>query len=352
MEQEQLLVLLEGLQEPAFFVREQTLVCGNAAFRSLGIEEQAPLEAFFSAEDPEGESFLCTVGGTQFSARTAALEEGTLYLLYPSRRLITTNALAHTAKNLRQTLQQMYSALDSLDAALPEALDAAEGSVSSMLQGIFRIERIADNLESLYRLESGAYKPCFLRMDLRELLTELLEEAEFLLQQAGIRLLWEVPNSTFVGSVDRDLLSLALWNLLSNAAQNAKQGSVKVSAERVRLTKLRIKVTDSGDGIAVNRQANLLERYETDPEDALEQSGIGIGLTIARNVARLHDGSFAVSMEQGNATTVALVLETNRPASTSLRSDIDFYQKSLDEGLVGLSEVLPRSAYDRRDILS
>ena len=353
MERTELLALLDGLDEPAFFEKEGSVQLANQAARMLGAAEGAKPEAFLFSEGtdaPASDRRFCTAAGVSYNCRNVPMSDGTLWLLYPAETRISVNALANTAVSLREALQQLYNAMDCLDQALPEGEERTEKSLSSMLQGIFRIGRLADNLGSLQQLESGV-TPKPVRMDLRAMLLSLLEKAEALLELAGIELRYEIPATTFVGSVDPKLFSLAFWNLLANAAQNANGGVVRVTAERVRLSKLRIKFTDSGTGIKAERQANLLSRFQADPSGDLQQTGTGLGLSLAGAVARLHGGTLAISMEPGNATTVAMVLETNRAGEISLHSGVEVFEKSLDEGLLGLSEVLPSSAYDRRDIL-
>ncbi len=354
MEQNTLHALLSALQEPAFIAENQAVKAGNEAFHALHIADGTPLSAFFTAPQGPlgGEPFDCTVGAEHFRASVVPLDSAVLYILRPPADQISTHILAHSAKRLRAVLQQMYSALDTLDLQLLEGDEKSEASMCSLLQGVFRLERMANNLEYLQRLSSGEYKLRLLRMDLYAELRQLLEKAESLLREAKIELRWSLPSGAFQGSMDRSLLSLAVWNLIANAAANAGGGTVRVEVERVRLTRLRIKVTDSGQSISSAQLPNLMQRYSVPAEEAVEQPGVGAGLSLVRAVAQRFGGSLAISVEPGGATTAAIVLDTGLPADPTLHSDVAVFARSLDEGLVGLSDVLPRTIYDRRDILS
>lgn len=355
MEQNQLQDLLDAIQTPAFAVREQAVIAENTAFSLLKIGKQSILYRILAATAvPAALSSLpdLPANGVRWSIKAVALDTDTLFLLQRQESEVSVHALAHTAKQLRSTLQQMYSALDLLDRALPEDDPKLDDTVSSLLRGVFRIERVADNLEYLQKLRSGEYFPHCVRMDLRAALVSMLEQAEDLLQSAGIRLIWETMETTFIGSVDPKLLSLAFWNLLSNAARNADGGTVQVKAERVRLSKLRLRFSDSGMGIPEDAQINLTQRYAVSPDETSGQSGVGVGLELVQSIARLHGGSMAISLDPGGTTITALILDTNQPDTVTLRSDNRADTGSLDEGLVGLSDLLPRKAFDRRDILS
>lgn len=356
MDQEQLQALLDAIQSPAFAVRGQSVIAENAAFSVLHIgkelSQMQALAAAVQAPNAHDHAPVLPINGVLWESRAVSLGEVTLLILQQSGSEISVHALAHTARHLRGTLQQMYSALDLLDRALPEEDQKLDETISSLLQGVFRVERTADNLEYLQKLRSGTYVLHSVRLDLRAELVSMLEKAQTLLQSAGIRLIWETMPTTFIGSVDPKLLSLAFWNLISNAAQHAYGGTVQVKAERVKLTKLRLRVTDSGAGIPAEQSEKLTQRYAVSPDAAIGQSGVGVGLELVQSIAQLHGGSMAISLEPGGETTAALVFETNRPDSTSLHNDQMTFTASLDEGLVGLSDLLPRRVYDRRDILS
>ena len=353
MDKQMLQGLLDALEDPAFVAEQQRVTAENEAFRSLQIAEGTPLSDFFSINSISGsEEGSCIVAGAAYRVRTVPVAEATLYLLKPEQESVSVQVLAHAAKRLRAALQQMYSALDTLDLQLPDTDETADKSMSSLLQGIFRLERMADNMEYLQRLKGREFAPSLTRLDLCAALRRILEKAEWLLSEAKIQLHWQLPNGVFQGSMDEKLLSLLVWNLLANAAAHAEGGSVTVQVERVRLTKLRIRVTDSGSSISAGQLPDLLERYKVPLEEAMEQPGIGLGLSLVRAVTMLFAGSMAISMEPGGATTVAVCLETGFPAEPTLHSRTELFVRSLDDGLVGLADVLPRRLYDRRDILS
>lgn len=353
MEQHEYQALLDALDQPAFFAADGILTCANAAFSKLQIPMNTPVASFFSGPeaDADGGAFDCFVAGMPYRGKRISRGSGALYLLQSRDPGISTYALGHTAKSLRSMLHQMYNAIDLLDRRLPEEEQDLDGTLQSLLQGVFVLERMADNLDHLQRLKCGTYPLACQRMDLAALLRQLCEKAEALLREAGITLQWQVPDGAFLGAADRKLLSLIFWNLVSNAAANAQGGTVTVRVERLHLTKLRLKVTDSGTGIPASRQGELMQRYQVPPEDALDQHGLGVGLTLVRSAAQLLGGSFALSMEPGGKTTAAVLLDTNLPAEAELHSDVKIFARSLDEGLVGLADVLPRRLYDRKAIL-
>jgi two-component system phosphate regulon sensor histidine kinase PhoR len=119
------------------------------------------------------------------------------------------------------------------------------------------------------------------------------------------------PNITFANDVPVDTVVFAdprrleqiLTNLISNAVKfNREGGSVSVSHE---LTDgmHRIRVTDTGEGIAPEHLPRIFERfYRTDTARSRELGGTGLGLAIVKHLARLHGGEARVGSTLGNGS--------------------------------------------------
>ena len=92
------------------------------------------------------------------------------------------------------------------------------------------------------------------------------------------------------GDVTR--LTQVVGNVIANAAKYTEpRGRIRVSAER-QGDQIQIRVTDSGIGIAADMLPGVFEMFTQDRQ-ALDraQGGLGLGLTIARSLVRLHDGT-------------------------------------------------------------
>jgi signal transduction histidine kinase/ActR/RegA family two-component response regulator len=103
-----------------------------------------------------------------------------------------------------------------------------------------------------------------------------------------------------VGEVagDADRLQQAVWNLLSNAVKfTPAKGRVEVRLERVD-PHARITVSDTGQGIAEKFLPHVFEQYRQSEKPGLpKQSGLGLGLTLARRIVELHGGSIHASSD-------------------------------------------------------
>ncbi len=136
-------------------------------------------------------------------------------------------------------------------------------------------------------------------------------------QQADSRkivLEFSLPPKLPVLQGDRDKIGLALHNLVGNAIKYTPNGGRVTVAPEVRDGKLVVEVADTGIGIKPEEHELIFEKfYRAKDEKVARISGTGLGLTLAREVARLHGGDITVQStpDQGSTFTVSLPLGSN-----------------------------------------
>ncbi len=106
---------------------------------------------------------------------------------------------------------------------------------------------------------------------------------------------------------DSTLVHMALSNLVDNAVKHASVGEIIVAAQRNALGQLELSVSDEGPGLAPDAIQQLFKRFERG--DRMDQMrGFGLGLWVARRVARLHGGDVRVEPSSAGGTCFTLVL--------------------------------------------
>jgi histidine kinase len=115
--------------------------------------------------------------------------------------------------------------------------------------------------------------------------------------------------------VDADRITQVLTNLLGNALLATPAGGrVTVSARRVG-ERAEAVVTDTGVGLAAEDLERVFERFYRAPGPTRRSAGSGIGLTIARGIARAHGGdvtAWSAGRGRGAAFTLALPIGGGR----------------------------------------
>lgn len=174
-----------------------------------------------------------------------------------------------------------------------------------------RLERLVQGMLVLARADEGALRPEPVEVDLDDL---LLEEARRV-RRAGLAVDTSGVRASRVRG-DAALLAQLVRNLVDNAARHARTGialavSPDGSGGRVALT-----IDDDGDGIPLADRDRVFDRFvRLDDARARDTGGSGLGLSIAREIARAHGGAVRVE----DAPTGGARLRVELPAAASAR---------------------------------
>jgi signal transduction histidine kinase len=139
-------------------------------------------------------------------------------------------------------------------------------------------------------------------LDLGRLAADLADHLGVVADERGIELRCEVGAAPVRG--DPEKLRQVFLNLLDNAFKHTPAGGhVSVRVERLG-TRVRAVVEDSGSGIPAQQLESVFERFSSDR--SRRTAGTGLGLPIARAIARAHGGSLRAASPAGAAFTLEL----------------------------------------------
>ena len=214
-------------------------------------------------------------------------------------------ALALNASLLRHSVH---------DPSLTPALDGLQRSVAAL-------NELLEQLLDLSRLDAGkvAVEPRPTEVD--EMLDELA--AEFAPQARALALQFRVRHCGAMADLDRVLVMRALRNLLDNALTHTARGGITLSARLA--GGLEISVTDSGSGIAPEHQRRIFdEHFQVGNASRQRGQGLGMGLSIVRRIASLHDARITLHSTPGRGSRFTLLFcsasvrpaDGDRPPST------------------------------------
>lgn len=355
--QEQTKQILELFSQPAFFVQDGKVCWCNGAARSL-LEEGAALsavleggEALFSQWDRTGTLMLpLTLGGKAYDASVRSAEGGALFVAIRSEtdNEASAAALFSASVSLRKPLHAMVSAADALFDRLGETAGAEEAAArlnQSIYQFIRLCNQMADGSELLLHRKTLRRAPT----DMGAFFERFLQEAKPLVSSTGRALEYVPLDAPLSADVDTELLQRALYNLLANAlSYTPKGGAVRLSARKEN-DLLLITLSDSGSGIPRELLSSLFDRFNRQ-EVGDSRRGIGLGLTITREIARLHDGTLTVAAGENGGAAVTFSLSLKRTPLPLRSSGIVLPPPRFHQGLVELSEVLDAKLYDPNEV--
>lgn len=180
-----------------------------------------------------------------------------------------------------------------------------------------RLTRLINNVLDFARLERGEKKYHFQQIDLAALAREICETYRPHLEANGFTLRCDLPADALFVNGDRDALAQVLVNLLSNAEKySAEKKEVDLAVER-NGTMACIKVLDRGAGVPRGCEEKIFEQFFR-AHDSLSSGiqGSGLGLTLARQIARAHGGDVLYEPRDGGGSCFILQLPSQQGAGT------------------------------------
>ena len=145
-------------------------------------------------------------------------------------------------------------------------------------------------------------------------LNDLLEDALNTVARSGhgedLQIRLRVPRELSPVAVDKDLLRVAINNLLTNAIKyNRPGGEVTLSAEESDEA-ICIAVKDTGIGIRDGDVGRIFDKFfRSDEESVRTKGGHGLGLPLARQIIELHHGTLSVSSIPGEGSEFVITLK-------------------------------------------
>ena len=172
-----------------------------------------------------------------------------------------------------------------------------------------RLTRLINNVLDFARLERGEKKYQFAELDLAALVAETVAAYRPHLESAGFTLACELPPRPVPVRGDRDALAQVLVNLLSNAEKySGERKEVAVQME-VEAGAAEVLVLDRGTGVPRGSEEKIFEQFFR-AHDSLGSGiqGSGLGLTLARQIARAHGGDVTFQPRDGGGSCFTLRL--------------------------------------------
>ena len=181
-----------------------------------------------------------------------------------------------------------------------------------------RLARLVDDMFTLARADAGNYPVQRSPMYLDELVHEVARAARVLADRKHVVIAVTADeDAAFTG--DEDLIRRMLVNLLDNAIRHAPHASTVTVVLRRVDGAYEVAVSDQGPGISVEARPYIFERfYRSETSRGRSRSdpgGAGLGLSIARWIARLHDGDITLgsSAESGSTFLIRIPITGTAP---------------------------------------
>ncbi|QOV92050.1 sensor histidine kinase [Humisphaera borealis] len=261
-----------------------------------------------------------TAGVLRFSVRPVRREDAASAMIVIED--ITQQKAAEEARHafVAQATHELRTPLTNIRLYVETAIEDGEADPSIRVQALNvinsesrRLERIVGEMLSVAEIEAGAFKLKSDDVRLDQLFDGLKQDYQQQAMEKKIALVFVLPPKLPVLQADREKVAVALHNLVGNALKYTPAGgsvTVRVDADDKQLA---VAVADTGIGISEEDCQKIFERFYRANDNRVDKiTGTGLGLTIAREVARLHGGDITVEsqLNKGSTFTLALPLKT------------------------------------------
>ncbi len=179
--------------------------------------------------------------------------------------------------------------------------------------------RLIEDLLDMNRLVSGTLQLDTAPIDVGSLLQTTMQGLQPAADAKGVQLIASVEQTPDQVTADARRLQQVLWNLVHNAIKFTPTGGL-VQIHVLRSDgELQVRVQDNGQGISKAFLPHVFERFRQEDSTATrEASGLGLGLSIAKQIVELHGGTItAFSEGEGKGCTFTVRVPTLSAATTS-----------------------------------
>lgn len=214
--------------------------------------------------------------------------------------------LAAASHDLRQPLQAMALFVFRLRHTLGD--DAIQPLVRQLETAVAALQSLLGSLLDLSQIDAGAVKPAPDHLRVAHLLQTSAEHLQPLAEERGLQLRLRVAPLADAIYADRQMLARIVANLVSNAIKYTRRGRVLITARRCG-DRVRLAVWDTGIGIAAEQQEAVFQEFrQIGNEERNPEQGLGIGLSICRELARAMGSEIQVRSRPGRGSVFWLDL--------------------------------------------
>ena len=221
---------------------------------------------------------------------------------------------ANISHELRTPLTLLLSPLETMLHSVEGRFDAEARNLMSLMHANgMRLLKLINDLLDLVRLESGRMDVKLEPVELGAFVNGLMGAARQMADSKGLKLEARVQPGLGPVLVDRDKLEKTVLNLVFNALKFTPAGGrvdVRVEARDENCT---LTVSDTGVGISARNLPFVFDRFwQADNSSKRKYQGVGIGLSLVKELTEVQGGTVSVQSEEGKGTTFTIDLPMRR----------------------------------------
>jgi signal transduction histidine kinase len=194
----------------------------------------------------------------------------------------------------------------------PEDISGNRQRLDVAYRNALRMQKLVNTLLEFSRIEAGRMEGQFTALDIAAFTADLASSFRSAIEKAGVQLHFDLGAVTDEVYVDPVIWEKIILNLVSNAFKYTIHGSIAVSVRQID-AEVRVSITDTGIGIPADQLDRIFDRFHRVENAAVRsQEGTGIGLSLVRELVRIHHGRIEVSSRPNEGSTFTVILPTGK----------------------------------------
>jgi two-component system heavy metal sensor histidine kinase CusS len=226
--------------------------------------------------------------------------------------------IAHAAHELRSPLATLYGELTHA-VRRPRDSEEYRVAIEQALRSTRKLKDLAEDLLTLARVGAKEAEPRE-ALSVRAVIAEVVEDLRPAIDARHILVRLADEDDALTDGRRNDLVRL-FRNLIENAIHHSPMGGAIDVRLRVEAPDVAVEIADHGPGVLDADRAAIFDPFfRRSSKSSASPPGTGLGLTIARDVARIHGGDITLARTpqgQGAVFVVRLPVSTSRPAPRS-----------------------------------
>lgn len=240
--------------------------------------------------------------------------------------ILEINDLINSINNLSQSIKEQENIRKRLTGDISHELKTPLTNIQShleaMIDGIWepteerllsvkeeaeRLSSLVSDMQKLNKYDESSIKLKKDNVNISDIICFVIFQFSNLAKSKNIKIEYEKKNINLY--CDKDKITQALVNILSNAIRYSNEGSTIFIEERLKGNKVIISIEDQGIGISEEDLKYVFERfYRADKSRTRATGGTGIGLTIVKSIVSSHGGEVKLESKLGEGSKFTIIL--------------------------------------------